>query len=126
MKTIVENLITARIIGVTPQKVKGWAVNIVHPAALHAADVIVAVDIAVEPGLLAADIEFLDHSRASQQLQVAVDSAQTDLGQAAADDLIQPHGGRVRCELLEFLQDDLPLPGVALGSLGIHGVTYHY
>jgi hypothetical protein len=56
LKTIVENLVTARIIGATPQKVKGWAVNIVHSAALNAADVIVTLDIAVESGLLAANL----------------------------------------------------------------------
>jgi hypothetical protein len=62
----------------------------------------------------------------SQQLQVAVDGAQTDLGQTATDDLIKPGSSGMRCQFSKLIQDHLPLPGIALESLGGHRVSYRY
>jgi hypothetical protein len=119
-------MVAAAIISQPPQKIKGWAVNIVEPAAFYAPHVIVMLDISVESGLAAAKIELVDHSEPGQQLQVAIHGPEADFGHFAADKLVQPHGGRVRSDLLEFLQNHLSLPRHALIELVRHSCLFYY
>lgn len=116
-----ENLVAAEIIHPPPQKIKGGATDIVHATAPHAPHVVVRLDIAVESGLDAAHIELLNQARSGEQFQVAIYSPQADLGESAADEIVHPHRRGVRCELLEFFQNHLSLPGVALESGVFHG-----
>jgi len=116
-----EYLIAAGIITLTPQKIKGWGVKIVHPSAPHATDVKVAADVAVEAGLLAAQLQLLDQSKPRKQFQVAIHGPQTDIWQAAADNLIQPNGSGVGSELPELLQDHFSLSSIAMGVVNAHG-----
>jgi hypothetical protein len=98
----VDKTIAAAIIRHGRQKVNGWAVNIVHPAAFYADHMVVTPNVAVEPRLLLVKTQLLDGSLPGEQLQVAIDRAQADLadfGQPPTHNLMQPYGGGVRGEL---------------------------
>jgi hypothetical protein len=76
--------------------------------------VVVAIHIAVEVGLGPTNLQFLNRAYLSQQLQVTVDRAQADLGQAASDEFVKLDRSRMRGELPKLLTNDLALPGVSL------------
>jgi hypothetical protein len=120
LKSVPQNLITAPIIDIPLGEVKGWAGKIVEPAAPNATHMVVPCGTAVEPGLLPADIEPLNRPELVEQLQVAIHRPKADSRQAATDDVIQLRSRGVRLQVLEFLQNDLPLPGVAVGLLVAH------
>ena len=61
-----DNFVAAQIISFPPRKVKGWSKKIINPAAVDAAQVIVALDIAVEAGLTA-KFQLLRYPHPSQQ-----------------------------------------------------------
>ncbi len=109
-----ENLITVQIIRRPPQKVKGGAGNIVHAAATHATHVVVWRDVSIETALGVAHFQLPHQSGSGEQFQVAIYGPQADFREPASDDLVDADRRRVRGELAEFLQDDLPLPGIAL------------
>jgi len=90
-----EDAVTVEIISLTPQKVKRRAVNIVHPAAFHATNVIMGGQIAIESSLFAAKLQLLYYARPSQQIEISIHRSQADLGKALADNLIQTHGSGV-------------------------------
>jgi hypothetical protein len=87
--------ITVAIISRTPQKFKGRCGNIVDSVATDTPDMAVRRDIAVEAGLGTAHFDLLDHARPGEQFEVAIDRAEADFGNTAADNLIQPDCGRV-------------------------------
>jgi hypothetical protein len=67
----------------------GWeAVDVVHSPATETPDMVMWVQIAVEPALGPADLELVDGAISSEQFQVAVDGGQADPGQAPANDLV--------------------------------------
>ncbi len=89
------DLITVKIIRLTPQKFKGGCGNIVDSLALHTPDMAVRCDIAIEAGLGIAHFDLLDHARPGEQFEIAIDRAEADFRNTAADNLIQPDCGRV-------------------------------
>jgi hypothetical protein len=125
LQSMAQDMVAAPIIVRTPQKVKWWGENIVHSAALHATQMIVPLDISVKAGLATTEIEPLNDSRSGQQVQIPIDGAQANFGQPAADNLVQGRCGRVRGELLEFLQEHQPLSSIALLLVGVHGAPYY-
>jgi len=70
---------------------------------------VMTADSSVETGLAAGKIQLLDLAQPGEQFQIAIDSAQADVGQPAADNCVQRGGRRVGMELLEFPQNHLPL-----------------
>jgi hypothetical protein len=91
LDAVSEDVVTAEIIRYTPQKVKRWGVNIVHSAALDAANVLVRGQIAIESSLFGTELQFLYHARFSQQIQVAIHGSQADFGESADDNSVKPH-----------------------------------
>jgi hypothetical protein len=126
LDSVSEDAVIVEIISHTPQKVKRWAVNIVNPAAFYAANVMVRGQIAIESSFLAAKLQFLYYARPSQQIEVAIHSAEADFGQASGDKPVQPHRSRVRGELSEFFQNHLTLLRIALWSLAFHCELSYY
>jgi hypothetical protein len=115
-----EYAIIAQIIGYPPRKVKGWAVNIVQPTAPNATNVFVPLNIAVKPRFPAAELQLLDRPQPAEQIQVAVYRPEADPGHSAADDLIKAGSGRVRCEILKFFKNHLPLSSISLERVAFH------
>ncbi|MCG2684912.1 MAG: hypothetical protein L6306_15015 [Planctomycetales bacterium] len=95
--------------------------NIVYSATPDALHVKMAVGVAVESGLPAADLQFLDQPEPRKQFQVAIHGPQTDIWLTVADNLVQPSGSGVRGEILEFLQNHASLPGIAVIVEIFHG-----
>ena len=87
LDSVSEDAVTVEIIPHTPQKVKRGAVNIVHPAAFHATNVMVGGRIAIESSLFAAELQLLYYARPSQQIQIAIHGSEADFGQPPADNL---------------------------------------
>jgi hypothetical protein len=126
LQAVPENPVSLHIIRPPPQEVKGWPEDIVHAATPHASHMVVRQDVAVETGFGAAQFELLSQSHSAEQFQVAIHGSQADFWEPAADDFIYPHCCGVRGKLLEFLQDHLPLPGIALESVVVHCWLYLY
>jgi hypothetical protein len=123
LDSVSEDAVTVEIILYTPQKVKRGAVNIVHPTAFHAANMMVGSQIAIESGLFAAELQLLYHARPRQQVQVAIHRSQADFREAVKDNPVNARCGGVRAELLKLLQNHLPLLRVALDRLVFHGFS---
>jgi hypothetical protein len=121
-----EDAVTVESMSLTPQKVKRRAVNIVYPAAFHATNVMVRVQIAIESSLFAAELQLLYYACPGQQIEIAIHGSKAHLGKSLPDNLIQTHGSGVRGELLEFLQNHLPLSGISLGRMAVHGYQSYY
>ena len=64
---------------------------------------------------------FLGLALFDQKLQVAVDRAQADPGQAAAHQVVEIRSRGMILQLAEFLQDDLPLTRLTPGNGCFHG-----
>ena len=92
--------------------------NIIYSAASHAAQMVVAGDVAIETGLGTREFQLLNDSRPCQQFEITIHGAQTDFWDPAADNFVKGNGSRVRLELLEFFQNHLPLTGTALNWFG--------
>jgi hypothetical protein len=115
LQAVAKNLVTAPIFSFPPGKVKRRCGNIVHLSATHAPQVVVPKHISVESGLAAREIELLNRARPSQHLQIAIHRAQTNFGYPASDNLVKARGRGMTLELLELLQNHLPLPRIPLG-----------
>jgi hypothetical protein len=89
-------------------------VNVVHAPAFRATDMVVLIEVGVEPALGAGDVELADGAVVGEYVEVPVDRTQADPGKALADHVVQFLSRGVGGELAEFLQDHLPLLGVAL------------
>jgi hypothetical protein len=100
--------------------------NIVDSAAAHTAQMVVTRDIGIETGLGAREFQLSNDSGPRQQFQIAVNGTQTDFGDPPPDNFVKRNSRRVRLELLEFFQDDLPLSGTALKWFGSHRRSYCY
>jgi hypothetical protein len=87
---------------------------------------IVLSDIAVESGFRSRELQLTDQSERGQHVEIAIHGAQADPGQSAADNGVQCRRSRVRRQLLEFFQNHLSLPGIAMELLGEHSSTYYY
>jgi len=125
LDAVSEDVVTVEIIRHTPQKVKRRAVNIVYTAALYAANVVVRGQIAIESSLFAAELQFLYDARFSQQIQVAIHGSQADFWEPANHNPVKSRCGGVRSELLQLLQNDLPLLGIAMEWMVFHGSRSH-
>jgi len=123
LQSMAEDLIAAAIIRCPLEKVKRRGGNIVYAAASHASHVVMPSDTAVKTGLAAGQLQLLDHSLAGQQFQISIDSAETNLGEPAADDVIQHRCGGVRGEIPEFLQNHLPLPRIPPTPFDTHWLS---
>jgi hypothetical protein len=89
-------------------------VDIRHGSAVDAADVLMMLDIAVEPGLTPAALQPLDHARLRKLVEIPIDRPEADAGHPPADDIEQVRRGGMGGEAAEFLEDQLPLSGVSL------------
>jgi hypothetical protein len=118
-----EYAIIAPIIRAPPHKVKGWAVNVVHPTASHAAEVVVAAHVAVETGLGAREFQLSDRSVAGEEVEITVNGSQADFGNPPPDNFVERNRRGVRLELLELLEDHLSLPGTALLRFRFHKIS---
>ena len=86
-------------------------VDIIHPVTFHAVDVIMLMEVPVEPFLPAADFQFLDQACLGHDFQVAIDRGQADPGQFFLDPLVELIGGGVNHAFFDLSQDDFPLMG---------------
>jgi len=77
--------------------------QIVHPAAMSTADMVVTIRDTIEPGFVLAGVQFLDEPSPRQQIQITVHSSQTDVGKSLPYYLIQGRRRRVRLEFLQLL-----------------------
>ena len=73
--------------------------------------------IGVEAGLAAGVFQLFNHPHAGQQIQVAVDRAQTHLWQPTPDELVKLTRRRVRSHRSQLFQNNLPLPRIAVLAL---------
>jgi hypothetical protein len=87
----------------------GW--DVVHAAAMYAADMIVVRGVAVEVSLCTAKLKLADDAAFGEGLKVAVDSAQADSRQPLADRLVDLVGSEVRAGPSELFEDDATLLG---------------
>ncbi len=111
-----DNFVAAQIFSFPPRKVKGWSKKIVNTAAVDTSQMVVAIDIAVEMGL-AAEFQLFRRPHPSQQFKVPIDCAEAYLRYTTANQLEQHNCRGVRSHSLEFLQDHLSLPGIALKAV---------
>jgi hypothetical protein len=88
-------------------------IHILYPSALQTAKVAVVFQISIEPGLPTKPLNFLHQSIPMQYVQIPVDRAQAQTGNAMANNLIQLGSGRVCTTVLKLFKDDLSLQGVA-------------
>jgi hypothetical protein len=116
-----EDAVIVEIILRTPQKAKLGAVNIVHPAAFHATNMLVRGQATVESSLFAAELQLLYYARPGQQIEVPIHGPEADFWQPLTDKFVQTHRGGVRGEFLEFLQNHLTLSRMALRNTAVHG-----
>jgi len=77
-------------------------VDIVHPAALTAPDVVVIRGGGVETPLRTRNIHFPNQSVVGQDLQIAVHGRDADLGKLVSNQTVQFFGSGVARELPEF------------------------
>jgi hypothetical protein len=98
--------------------------NIIDSTASHTAQMVVARDISIKTGLRAREFQLSNDACPSQQFQIAVNGPQTDFGDPPTDNFVKRNSRRVRLELLELFQDDLPLASTALKWFGFHNYSY--
>jgi hypothetical protein len=125
LDAVSEDVVTVEIILHTPHKVKRGAVNIVHSAAFYAANVMVGGQIAIESSLLASELQFLYDACFCQQIQVAIHGSQADSREPADHNPIDTRCGGVRSELLQLLQNHLPLLRIAMDWVVFHSFHSH-
>jgi hypothetical protein len=87
----------------------GQLVQIVDPAALDTAYVIVPVRVAVESLFGAGHVHLDDRALANEKIEVAVDCAETDPGEPFPDSPVKIGGRGMGLEPLELVEDDVPL-----------------
>jgi len=96
--------------------------DIVHPAAFMAADVVMIFRGSVEPSLSACKVHFKDHSLRAEDFQVAVNSGNTDLRKSFANQVMEVFSRRVGRDLLEFFQDRSALFSHSAWRIRVHRV----
>jgi hypothetical protein len=96
------------------QPFEGDPLDIIHPPALAAADVMVFPGVTVEAGLSPAVFELADDSGSGQQLQIAIHGSEADPGQTAPDPFVELGGGRMVPVPAQLFENDLTLGGVPL------------
>lgn len=90
--------------------VKGFGGRqIANTATTDTADMIMLLSAAVKSFLTTAKLQFLYHATFRQNIQVAINGAQTDVGQPPPNHLVNLAGGRVGIDFVDLLQDDLAL-----------------
>jgi hypothetical protein len=77
--------------------------EIIDPPASGASDVLVNIEIAVEPLLHTADLQFSDYTPSGEKFQVSIDRAEADMGQLPSHDLVQFVSRGVRMELSQLI-----------------------
>ena len=82
----------------------GFHMDIVHPAAFMAADVVMIFRSSVETSLSACQVHLKDHPLRAQDFKVTVHSGNTNLGKSFANQVMEVLSRGMGCDLLEFLQ----------------------
>ena len=85
--------------------------KIIDPSALGASDVLVNIEVAVEPFLSTAYLQLSDYTLPGQKFQVSIDRTKADMGKPLPNDLVELVSGRVRVELLKLLDNHFSLVG---------------
>jgi len=102
-------------------------VDIVHPAALTAPDVVMVRGGGIETPLGTRNIHFPNQSFVGQDLQIAVHGRDADPGKPVSNQLVEFFGSGVAGELPEFVQNRPALLRHSAWFLGVHpvgGVLY--
>lgn len=94
--------------------------DIVHPAAFVAADVVMIFRGSVEPSLSACKVHFKDHSLRAEDFKVAIHSGNTDLGKSFANQVMEVLSRRVGGDLLKFLKDHSTLFSHSARRIRVH------
>ena len=94
--------------------------DIVHPAAFVAADVVMVFGGSVETSLSTCKVHLKDHPLRTQDFKVTVHSGNTDLGKSFANQVMKVLCRGMGCDLLEFLQDHPALFGHSTWRIRVH------
>jgi hypothetical protein len=94
--------------------------DIVHPAAFVAADVVMIFRGPVEPSLSACQVHFKDHPLRAEDFKVAIHSGNTDLGKSFTNQVMEVLSRGVGGDLLELFQDHFTLFSHSAWRIRVH------
>jgi hypothetical protein len=121
---ISEDSVSAHAVDIRFHRIVRQIPDVVHPPAVDAAHVVMPIEIAVEAGLGAGDLELPDDAHPGQQLQIAVDCRQAELRQTSPGDFVQLRRRRVRAEISQFFEHHLALSSITVEFLGGHALPF--